>query len=251
MLKGSDNSLGTRALPEKDKSVNISTNSFCQISDLEPFFPVTLSDVSLFGDSEVEADGGHKFQRTLAIIKPEAVHLMYKIECVMERNGFIVIRKEVLRLTRELVAEFYREHALELYFPRLVDHMSGKPVAVYILSKKNCVDEWRRLIGPADVRLARRDFPVSLRAIFSTKHATDCVANVLHGSDSLEAAKREISFFFPSSKEEITDPNDIANFIQLKLMPTIAEGLSEMAREHPLDQLRWFANWLKTKTLPV
>jgi len=110
-----------------------------------------------------------------------------------------VAQKDVLRLTREQAAELYSEHATQLYFARLTEHMSSGPVVVYALAKKNCVDEWRRLIGPADVSFARRYFPVSLRAVYGTELGTAPVANAFHGSDSPAAAKREIRFFFPDS----------------------------------------------------
>lgn len=110
------------------------------------------------------------------------------------------VQKDVLRLSREQAAEFYRDHESELYFPRLVDHMSGGPIAVYVLAKRDCVDEWRRLIGPADVCSAKRCFPVSLRAVYGTESTEAPVANAFHGSDSRAAAKREIRFFFPNSK---------------------------------------------------
>jgi len=103
----------------------------------------------------------------------------------------------VLRLTREQAAELYGEHAPQLYFARLTEHMSSGPVVVYALAKKNCVDEWRRLIGPADVSFARRYFPVSLRAVYGTEPGTAPVANAFHGSDSPAAANREIRVFFP------------------------------------------------------
>lgn len=105
----------------------------------------------------------------------------------------------MLRLTREQAAEFYNEHSLKLYFHRLIEHMSSGPVVVYVLTKKNCVDEWQRLIGPADVSFAKQYFPVSLRAVYGTEPGTDPVANAFHGSDSPDAAKREIQFFFPNS----------------------------------------------------
>lgn len=105
----------------------------------------------------------------------------------------------MLRLSRDQAAEFYDEHALAPYFPKLVDHMSEVPIVVYVLSKRNCVEEWLRLIGPANVSHAKRLFPVSLRAIYGTELGPDPVANAFHGSDSPATAEREIKFFFPNS----------------------------------------------------
>uniref|UniRef100_A0A2S2QNU4 Uncharacterized protein n=1 Tax=Sipha flava TaxID=143950 RepID=A0A2S2QNU4_9HEMI len=101
MLKDSYDSLGTRSLPESDRSTlsrdcDVKNNtwreneSHSQVSDRETL-PVTFSDVSFFRDSDAEDIDSRVFQRTLAIIKPEVARLMYKIENIMARNGFIII----------------------------------------------------------------------------------------------------------------------------------------------------------------
>jgi len=192
----------------------------------------------------------------------------------------------VLRLSRDQAAEFYAEHALAPYFTRLVDHMSGDPIVVYVLSKRNCVEEWQRLIGPADVPRAKRLFPVSLRAIYGAEKGPDPVANAFHGSDSPAAAEREIKYFFPNStcrfsaryynimitcynllfysiikilydfimfitsvKLDATTnvKDDLVEYIKDAMMPTISKGLSEMFNIQPNDPLRWFGNWLLTR----
>jgi len=105
----------------------------------------------------------------------------------------------VLRLTREQAAEFYDKHSAEMYFTGLIDHMSSGPIVVYVLTKKNCIEEWQRLIGPADVGCAKRYYPVSLRAIYGTETSPMVpVRNAFHGSHSPSEAKREIRFFFPN-----------------------------------------------------
>jgi len=100
MFEDSYNSLGTRTLPGRDRSSPSSPvcstsragrqeSASGQVSGHESL-PVLFSDVLLFdGDDD---DGGKRtFQYTLAIIKPEVTRLMYKVECVMAQNGFIVI----------------------------------------------------------------------------------------------------------------------------------------------------------------
>lgn len=104
-----------------------------------------------------------------------------------------------MRLNREQAAEFYGNLAFEMYFPRLIDHMSGGPIVVYVLTKRDCVEEWRRLIGPTNVSYAKQYFPVSLRAIYGEEAGKVSVANAFHGSDTRSAAEREIRFFFPNS----------------------------------------------------
>lgn len=101
MFQDNCSSLGTRSLPDHDRSSP--SSSICsasgagrpesksgQVSGYETL-PVSFSDVPLFNSDDDDDDGGNQtFQCTLAIIKPEVVQLMYKVECVMEQNGFIV-----------------------------------------------------------------------------------------------------------------------------------------------------------------
>lgn len=100
MFRDSYDSLGTRSLPGRDRSSPSSPicfmshagrreNASGQISGHETL-PVSFSDVPLF-DGDDDDDGERTFQYTLAIIKPEVARLMYKVECVMAQNGFIVI----------------------------------------------------------------------------------------------------------------------------------------------------------------
>jgi len=101
MFRDSFESLGTRTLPGRDQfsppSSICSTNSAGrresasgQVSGHESL-PVLFSDVPLF-DGNYDDGGERTFQYTLAIIKPEVTRLMYKVECVMAQNGFIVIK---------------------------------------------------------------------------------------------------------------------------------------------------------------
>lgn len=78
--------------------------------------------------------------------------------------------------------------------------MASGPVVAYVLAKRDGVAEWRRLIGPADVSVAKTDFPSSLRAIYGTRSAAGPVANAFHGSHCPAAARLEIRFFFPDSE---------------------------------------------------
>lgn len=95
VIKDSCDSLGTKRLPERATPANDyggqlqqqPSTSSCQSA--ETIYAHGLSDVSFFDDSDSVAAGGGT-ESTLAIIKPEAARLMYKIESVMERNGFII-----------------------------------------------------------------------------------------------------------------------------------------------------------------
>lgn len=102
MLKvNSCNSLGTRTLPvnnqptspQSERTVNYNcqeSSGSSRVTELEKL-PANFSDVSIFGDIDSKIDeGGHVFQCTLAIIKPEISHLMYKVENILQQNEFII-----------------------------------------------------------------------------------------------------------------------------------------------------------------
>jgi hypothetical protein len=97
MFQDSSDSLGTRSLPGLDQSspslsvcsttAELRRSASGRVSGYEKL-PVSLSDVPFFNDDE--DDGDQEFQCTLAIIKPEVAQLMYKVECIMAQNGFII-----------------------------------------------------------------------------------------------------------------------------------------------------------------
>ncbi|MGF7452870.1 nucleoside-diphosphate kinase [Pasteurella bettyae] len=134
-------------------------------------------------------------ERTFSIIKPDAVerHLIGKILARFEENGFTILATKMVHLTKEQAEGFYAEHQGKPFFDGLVEYMTSAPVVVSVLEKENAVKDYRTLIGAtnpeqAEVGTIRRDFAESQRR------------NSVHGSDSLESAKREIAYFFVGSE---------------------------------------------------
>ncbi len=134
-------------------------------------------------------------ERTFSIIKPDAVerHLIGKILARFEENGFTILATKMVHLTKEQAEGFYAEHQGKPFFDGLVEYMTSAPVVVSVLEKENAVKDYRTLIGAtnpeqAEVGTIRRDFAESQRC------------NSVHGSDSLESAKREIAYFFVGSE---------------------------------------------------
>lgn len=100
MLRDDSESLGTRSLPGCGQSwsspsvcstIAEQQNTVYGLVSSHEMIPVSLSEVSFFNEDEDDED--RAFQCTLAIIKPEIANLMYKVECIMAQNGFII--KEV------------------------------------------------------------------------------------------------------------------------------------------------------------
>ncbi|KAJ9559758.1 hypothetical protein OSB04_004918 [Centaurea solstitialis] len=143
-------------------------------------------------------------ERTLAIVKPDGVSGNYtsSIRKIILDSGFNIQREVTLHLDEDSVRRFYAEHSTKSFYPRLVKYMTSGPVLIMILQKVNAIADWRALIGPTDAQKARMTHPDSIRAMCGEDIEQNCV----HGSDSVESAAREISFFFTEPSPEGTTP---------------------------------------------
>ncbi|MDR3440633.1 nucleoside-diphosphate kinase [Telmatospirillum sp.] len=130
-------------------------------------------------------------ERTLSIIKPDATrrNLTGKINARFEEAGLRFVAQKRLRLTREQAEKFYAVHSERSFFNDLCTFMTSGPVVVQVLEGDNAVARNRELMGATNPANAA---PGTIRADF----AESVEANSVHGSDSLENATNEISFFF-------------------------------------------------------
>jgi nucleoside-diphosphate kinase len=130
-------------------------------------------------------------ERTLSIIKPDAVskNVIGKIIDRFEENGLRIAAMKKIKLTKDDAAKFYEVHKERPFFNDLCEYMSSGPVVVMVLEGENAVAKNRELMGATDPKEAA---PGTIRADF----AESIEANAVHGSDSLENAKKEIAFFF-------------------------------------------------------
>lgn len=134
---------------------------------------------------------GVAMEQTLSIIKPDAVqkNVIGKIVDRFESNGLRIVAMKKIRLSRCDAKEFYAVHKERPFFNDLVDFMVSGPVVVMVLEGLNAVAKNRELMGATNPKEAA---PGTIRADF----ADSIDANAVHGSDSLENAKREVAFFF-------------------------------------------------------
>ncbi|XP_064486507.1 nucleoside diphosphate kinase 6-like [Ornithodoros turicata] len=142
-----------------------------------------------------------QLQLTLAILKPDVCKVPIKLEAVRQLildHDFTFVKTKVACYTREQMEMFYAEHKDRFFFNRLTSYMSSSPISAHILAKENAIKEWRTLLGPTKVFQAIYEAPHSIRARYGL---TD-TRNAGHGSDSEEAADREIQFFFPEFNKE-------------------------------------------------
>ncbi|XP_063746879.1 nucleoside diphosphate kinase 7 [Eleginops maclovinus] len=148
-----------------------------------------------YGDQYTANKLGSKKERTLALIKPDVVTKTGDVLELIYSSNLIVTKAKMTTLTWRQAADFYVEHQSKPFFNNLVQFVSSGPVVAMELMGDEAISIWRRLLGPGDSAVARREAPESVRA----KFGTDGVKNVGHGSDSLAAAARELEFFFPST----------------------------------------------------
>lgn len=130
-------------------------------------------------------------EQTLSIIKPDAVAKgsIGAILAKFEQAGLKLVALKMMQLSREDAEGFYIEHKGKGFFDDLVDFMTSGPITVQILEGEDAIAKNRELMGATDPQQAD---PGTIRAEF----ATSIDANAVHGSDSPEAAAREIGFFF-------------------------------------------------------
>jgi nucleoside diphosphate kinase len=180
-------------------------------------------------------------ERTLAIIKPDAVKKSEEIEDIILRTGFTILQKRWIHLSPEQCSEFYNEHSSKIFFPSLVAFMSSGPIVVLELAKEAAIVTWRALIGPTNTKKAREIQPESIRA----KYGTDEQCNAVHGSDSEASAEREIRFFFNRSIiEPIPRGQSAKDYLEDRLNPTLLKALTGLCKEKPSDPISWLADWL-------
>lgn len=133
---------------------------------------------------------------TLSIIKPDAVHkrIIGEIYRRFEKAELTIVAARMLRLNQAQAEAFYAVHQSRPFFNDLVAFMIQGPIMVQVLKGENAVAKHRAIMGATDPKEAA---PGTIRADF----AESIDANAVHGSDALETAQREITFFF--TPEEI------------------------------------------------
>jgi nucleoside-diphosphate kinase len=130
-------------------------------------------------------------EQTLSIIKPDGVkkNLTGNIIQLFENNGFEIKALKKLILTKEEAEDFYYVHKERPFFRSLVDFMTEGPIVPIVLSRDNAILKNREIMGATNPKDAAEG---TIRKMY----AESIERNVVHGSDSLESAKFEVSFFF-------------------------------------------------------
>ena len=130
-------------------------------------------------------------EQTLSIIKPDAVerNLTENIKSIFEKNSLLIKENKKIHVTKDEAAEFYKVHQSKPFYDDLCTYLSSGPIVVMILEGENAVINNRKLMGATDPKKAEDNTIRKLYGLSIDK-------NSVHGSDSIENAKKEIDFFF-------------------------------------------------------
>lgn len=134
-------------------------------------------------------------EETLVLIKPDGVkrQICGEILTRYERKGLIIKAMKLLQTPKELAQEHYAEHKDKPFFGELVDFITSGPVLAFVLAGKNAVTSVRTINGATNPVNAT---PGSIRG----DYALTMDSNVVHASDSVDSAAREIHLWFPEYK---------------------------------------------------
>ena len=130
-------------------------------------------------------------EQTLSIIKPDAVerNLVDNIKNIFTKNDLKIKESKKIHITKDEASEFYKVHQSKPFYNDLCAYLSSGPIVVMILEGEGAVLANRKLMGATNPKNADDNTIRKLYGISIDK-------NSVHGSDSLENAKKEINFFF-------------------------------------------------------
>ena len=133
----------------------------------------------------------NKLEKTLSIIKPDAVerNLVEDIKNIFLKNDLKIKDSKKIHITKDEASEFYKVHQSKPFYNDLCAYLSSGPIVVMILEGENAVLLNRKLMGATNPKDAEEK---TIRKVYGIS----IDKNSVHGSDSIDNAKKEIDFFF-------------------------------------------------------
>ena len=146
-------------------------------------------------------------EKTYVMLKPDAVqrNLAGEIISRLEKRGLKLVAIKILKIDNELAGRHYAEHKGKPFFQSLVDFITSAPVIAMVWEGDNAVQVARKMMGSTDPQKAE---PGTIRGDYALFTGN----NIVHGSDSLESAAREIDLFF-SPNEVISYKKDLESWV--------------------------------------
>ena len=129
--------------------------------------------------------------RTFSIIKPDATkrNITGAINKIIEENNLVIIAQRRIKLSKDKAEGFYSVHRDKPFFKDLIDYMTSGPVIIQVLEGDNAIENYRKIMGATNPENADK-------GTIREKYALNIQENSVHGSDSIENANIEISYFF-------------------------------------------------------
>jgi len=130
-------------------------------------------------------------EKTLVLIKPDGVrrNLIGEVVSRFENRGLSVSAMSMVQLTPDIAREHYKDHVEKPFYPNLEEFITSGPLVAMILRGDNAVEAVRSTMGSTNCAQAA---PGTIRGDFGLT----MTENIVHGSDSVESAEREIGIFF-------------------------------------------------------
>lgn len=135
-------------------------------------------------------------ERTLILVKPDGVarNLSGEILARIERKGYRLAAVKLVNATPDLLAAHYAEHEGKPFYQPLVEFMLSGPVLAIVAEGNRVIEGFRKLAGTTDPTTAE---PGTIRGDFGRDWGLAVQQNLVHGSDSVDSANREIGIWFP------------------------------------------------------
>jgi nucleoside-diphosphate kinase len=130
------------------------------------------------------------------LVKPDGVrrNLVGEVLSRVELKGYTIAALKMMQADRALLVRHYAEHEGKPFFEPLVEFMMSGPIVAVVAEGNRVIEGFRKLAGATDPTTAE---PGTIRGDLARDQGTKVVQNIVHGSDSIESANREISIFFP------------------------------------------------------
>ena len=134
-------------------------------------------------------------ERTLVLVKPDAVRrgLIGEVLSRIERKGLQIAAMDMRVISTETAEAHYAEHVGKPFYEPLVQFMSSGPLVALVAEGQRVVEGFRSLAGATEPTVAA---PGTIRGDLGRDWGLPVVQNIVHGSDSVESAEREIKLWF-------------------------------------------------------
>ncbi|XP_024413689.2 thioredoxin domain-containing protein 3 [Desmodus rotundus] len=188
------------AMPTVMKRKRDSLQEYLERQDISPFCDIeeNVDNVNKFIDiffPDFKSMRSVKLERILALLRPDLFREKGEdVLNIIQVEGFKILMQRQIVLSKEEAQILCKEYENEDYFENLIENMTSGPSLALVLLRDNGLQHWKKLIGPSTVEEAKGCLSESLCVQFATESLP---INQLYGSDSLEAAEREIQYFFP------------------------------------------------------